>query len=82
MHRYNEEGTLLGSAERGESWRKNLNIDIRPYLHQGKNTIWTRAVVGGGGENAIFFNVHQYCEPVCHDKWENSCSEYEKRVKQ
>lgn len=25
----NEEGTRLGNAERGKSWRKNLNIDIR-----------------------------------------------------
>ena len=78
----NEEGTRLGYAERGESWRRNLNIDIRPYLHQGKNIIWTRTVVGGGGENAIFFNVQQYCDPVCHDRWENSCLEYEQRVKQ
>ena len=78
----NEEGTRLGYAERGESWRRNLNIDIRPYLHQGKNIIWTRTVVGGGGENAIFFNVQQYCDPVCHDRWENSCLELEQRVKQ
>ena len=78
----NEKGTVLGRAERDESWEKNLNIDIRPYLHQGKNIIWTRTIVGGGGESAILFNVHQYCDPVCHDKWENGCLEYEQRVRQ
>ena len=76
-----ENGKKIGNAERKTSWKKNLNIDIRPYLKEGMNTIWTRTIVGGGGENALIFKVHQYCTPVCHETWKNECTEYEKRTK-
>lgn len=79
--RNEKNGKRLGIVERSESWSKNLNVDIRPYLIEGRNTIWTRTLVGGGGESAAIFEAHQYCEPVCHERWDNECSEYERRVR-
>lgn len=77
-----EEGTdrYLGGVERNTSWDKTLDIDIRPYLKEGENTIWTRTLVGGWGESAIVFNVQSYCEPKCHERWDNQCLEFEKKV--
>lgn len=77
---FTDSDTFIGGRERGISWKRDLNIDLRPFLREGKNTIWTRTIVGHLGENALMFSVHQYCEPVCHEKWENGCAEYEKRV--
>lgn len=76
-----EEGTTrrLGPVERDTSWDKWPNIDLRPYLVEGKNTIWTRTLVAGGGENALTFDVHQYCEAVCKERWENQCAEWEQK---
>lgn len=73
-------GNRIGWPERKTSWIKDLNIDIRPYLREGQNVIWTRTIVGGGGESASIFSVHQYCEPVCMESWVNGCIEYERRA--
>lgn len=78
---FEEGGKRVGSAERNESWKKELNLDLRPYLKEGDNTIWTRTIVGGNGENALIFNVHQYCDPICTESWEDGCKEYEEKVK-
>ncbi|RPD86129.1 hypothetical protein EGK75_08280 [Neisseria weixii] len=76
-----ESGNWIGAAERKTSWKKDLNIDIRPYLKEGDNMIWTRTIAGGGGESAAIFNVHQYCEPICTESWENGCGEFENKVR-
>lgn len=65
-----------GPFELRTSWDRWINIDIRPYLRQGTNTIWTRTVVGGRGESAIRFITRQYCPPVCHDSWSDGCTGY------
>lgn len=78
---YDEKGNKIGIAERKTSWKKDLNIDIRPYLKEGNNIIWTRTIAGGGGESASIFSVHQYCDPICTESWENGCKEYEEKVK-
>lgn len=71
----------IGVVERSTSWSKDLNIDIRPYLVEGKNTIWTRTLVGRFGESAAVFEAYQYCQPVCHERWDNECADYERRVR-
>ena len=76
-----ETGKRIGNTERKTSWKKELNIDIRPYLKEGDNVIWTRTIVGGGGESAAIFKVHQYCDPVCTESWENGCGEFENKVR-
>lgn len=78
---YEEGGKRVGIRERNESWKKELNLDIRPYLKEGNNTIWTRTIVGGNGENALIFSVHQYCDSICTESWEDGCKEYEEKVK-
>lgn len=78
---FEEGGKRVGSAERNVSWKKELNLDLRPYLKEGDNTIWTRTIVGGNGENALIFSVHQYCDPICTESWEDGCKEYEEKVK-
>lgn len=69
----------IGWPERSTSWNKTLNVDVRPYLKDGKNTIFTRTIVGGRGESAAVFKAMQYCEPVCVDKWNNQCLAFENR---
>lgn len=50
------------NGELSISWKKTLSIDLLPYLKQGKNTIWTRTIVQGKGENFINMHLKQHCE--------------------
>lgn len=76
------EGTenAIGWPERSTSWDKAQNVDLRPYLKEGKNQIKTRTIVGGRGESAAIFDVLQYCTPTCLESWDNQCKQYEDRV--
>jgi len=42
-----------GSPELGTSWAIGLNVDLRPYLRAGQNSIFMRTIVAGNGEGAI-----------------------------
>jgi hypothetical protein len=53
--RYGEH--LYGWAEMKRSRDFQLNIDIRPYLVNGQNTIFTRTIVGGRGESWVQFQA-------------------------
>ena len=68
--------TACGGWELSTSWNINLDINIRPYLREGSNTIWMRTVVAGGGEGAIRMVTRQYCPPDCTDTWTDGCSGY------
>jgi len=48
-------------AELSTSWDFYPQINIKSYLKQGFNTIWTRTIVDGGGENALRFNLGLRC---------------------
>jgi hypothetical protein len=65
-----------GNPELGTSWDKALDINIKPYLREGNNTIWMRTVVAGWGESAIRMVTRQYCPPVCNDSWVDGCTGY------
>ena len=69
--------TQYGGQELSTSWSNSLDINIRPYLREGSNTIWMRTVVAGGGEGAIRMVTRQYCPPVCTDSWADGCTGYQ-----
>lgn len=43
----------FGWPELGTNWGIGLNVDLRPYLRAGQNTIYMRTIVAGKGEGAI-----------------------------
>lgn len=43
----------FGGYELDTNWAFNLNVDLRPYLQAGQNTIFMRTLVAGNGEGAI-----------------------------
>lgn len=45
--------SCIRGAELGTNWAMTPNIDLRPYLRTGQNTIWMRTIVAGNGEGAI-----------------------------
>lgn len=69
--------TQLGIVERTTSHNVSLNIDLRPFLHNGVNTIFARTAVGGGGEMYSEFLVRAMCEPECEYNWASNCSAFD-----
>ena len=55
---------LLG-CERNTSWTRAVNIDLRPYLKEGENSIWMRVLVSGAGEGWMKISAKQHC---CRDE--------------
>jgi hypothetical protein len=50
------------NGELGKSWSyNNLNINLKPYLRAGNNTVWTRTIVQGGGESYIDMRIKRTC---------------------
>lgn len=68
--------TSYGNPERSQSHSRNLSIDIRPYLKNGKNIIFSRTIVGGYGEMYSEFRVRAKCDPACHYNWVSNCSPF------
>jgi hypothetical protein len=62
------------------SWDFGLNIDLKPYLTTGANTIFMRTIVAGAGEGAIVISTRQYCPPFCSTSWLNQCSDLENKA--
>lgn len=52
----------FGSPELSTNWGIGLNIDLRPYLRAGQNTIFMRTIVAGRGEGNIRIDA-QSCLP-------------------
>lgn len=73
-------GGCSASLERSTSWAFSLGVDLRPYLINGRNTIFTRTLVGGFGESAIRINARMNCPRNCYDNWDNQCSGLESRA--
>lgn len=72
--------TCFGPAELSTSWNFALNIDLKPYLREGSNTIFTRTVVGGYGESAIQITTRQRCPLNCSVSTNNQCAALEARA--
>lgn len=74
--------TCYGNPELNTSWNFGLDVDLRPYLVNGMNTLFMRTVVAGRGEGAIQITTRQQCPRNCRDQWDNSeCSTLEARSK-
>lgn len=69
-----------GSPELSTSWNFGLNIDLRPYLRNGANTIFMRVIVAGGGEGAIQMTTRQTCPLNCSVSTDNQCAALEARA--
>lgn len=69
-----------GWCELSTSWNKSLNIDIKPYLRTGLNTIDMRVIVAGGGEGWIKFKATQYCDCQWSETWESTCGALEQQA--
>lgn len=70
----------FGSAELAVSWNFGLSIDLKPYLVNGTNVIYTRTVVAGEGESFLKIAARMVCPPRCRDEWNNQCAPYEARM--
>lgn len=70
-------------ADRAPPFGENIrpNFDIRPYLVNGKNTIYTKTLVGGGGEVYLGFITRVACPVACTERWQNQCTTLEERAK-
>ena len=71
--------TCFGSPELSTSWNFGLNIDLRPYLRNGTNTIFMRVIVAGCGEGAIQMTTRQRCPLQCSVSTRNDCAALEAR---
>lgn len=69
-----------GGCELSTSWNRSLNVDIKPYLHTGLNTIDMRVIVAGGGEGWVRFRATQYCDCQWAETWESTCSALEQQA--
>ncbi|MFA6595960.1 MAG: hypothetical protein WCT00_06565, partial [Bacilli bacterium] len=71
-----------GNPELSTSWDKSLNINLKPYLKNGTNRIFTRTIVAGHGESAIQITTRQLCPRDCRDQWDDSqCAALEARTR-
>lgn len=70
----------FGNPELATSWSIGLGIDLKPYLVDGTNTIYTRTIVAGDGESFIRMAARMMCPPKCRDEWNNQCAPYEARM--
>lgn len=60
--------SLRRDCERGTNWRRNVDIDLKPYLKEGENIIETRLIVCGQGEFWMKINAKAKC---CNeDDWD------------
>lgn len=71
--------TCFSGPELRTSWNFGLNIDIRPYLRNGSNTIFMRTIVAGRGEGAIQLTTRQKCPVQCSVSTRNDCATLEAR---
>jgi hypothetical protein len=66
-------GLFSESWEFSRDWHFYPNINIRPFLVEGSNTITTRTIVGGRGESYIHFNTRTYGCPAGQTLSGNLC---------
>lgn len=67
----------FGNPELGKDWTVPLNIDMKPHLRNGTNTIFMRVIVSGKGEGALQMTTRQYCPSSCVTNWTDNCGALE-----
>lgn len=55
-----------------------MDIDIKPHLQNGENTIVMNVINGGGpGMGAAYFKATQKCPAICEMNWVDYCGGHE-----
>ncbi|RXV64237.1 hypothetical protein D1006_40905 [Burkholderia stabilis] len=77
----------FGNEYEGNPSTISPNTDIRPYLHEGVNTVEIQAAIGGygfdgGGQARVQLTMNQICTAVCTPNWIDQCSSFEQRAAQ
>jgi hypothetical protein len=60
-------------CEKIPSFNFNLDIDLKPYLKEGNNEIWTRVIVGSAGEGWMRIIAKQKCCMSWQEQWSEQC---------
>jgi|GEM_PF-6949306 len=68
--------TWQSQWERSTNWDYDANVDFRPYLREGRNTIRIDTGVVDGGEGWIFLEISAW-EDKCSFDVVNECAAYE-----
>lgn len=63
----------FGWPELDTSWNQSIDVDLRPYLRNGSNTLFMRTIVAGNGEGAIRISARMACPRNCTDTWNDQC---------
>ena len=50
-----------------------VNVDLRPYLREGRNTVKMQVIWSSGGHIHIEIEARQQCCSKLTDKWEERC---------
>lgn len=66
-------GSGRSGCERNTSWYRTPNIDLKSYLREGTNEIWTRVIVSGCGEGWMKFRIKQFCCDIWDETWDDTC---------
>lgn len=69
----------FGNPELDTDWKRSLDIDIRPYLVTGGNSIFMRTIVTDRGEGAIRIDARMACPRNCTDSWNDQCAALQER---
>jgi hypothetical protein len=60
-------------CEKTPSFNFNLSLDLKPYLKEGNNEIWTRVIVGWAGEGWMRIIAKQKCCMSWQEQWGEQC---------
>lgn len=67
-------GHSYHACERGTNWNRGVNIDLRPYLIEGKNTLQMRIIVSGQGEGWLKIKAMKQC--CAKNDWQETWVEH------
>lgn len=72
---------VLRNPDGGRPWQVYPGTDLRPFLHNGANTIHTRTVVGGDGGLYVKFATTMLCPGACTYSWDDQCTQLDARTR-
>lgn len=70
-------GDFYRPCERSESFNREVDIDLRPFLVEGKNTLQMRIIVSGAGEGWLKIKAKEQCcaNNDWIETWVESCEQ-------
>jgi hypothetical protein len=69
-------GIQAYSCELGTNWNFKPNIDLKPYLREGSNTLSIKVLVAGAGEGWVQIEAKQQCCSAWVETWSDGCVGY------